>query len=372
MSGKSNQVIAIVVVIAICAVALVYVVEPGILGLQGDADYFKSRVDFDEIDYTAMITYEGGDDFPLGIWFKHGGCASYESDRMYNGKAWEVMFSMTTHNVWFFSGDELGKTPTVVNGAPDEFIDASIAALPLKPATYPHADVDGPYYGYAGEPVTFDASASYDPDGEIVSWKWDFGDGTVRTYRDSDNGQDDDGAIVQHTYTRANFEGHFYLVALEVTDNDGHRAVDSTRAYIYPPENNQPPVADFTWSPQYPQVGQSVTFDASASYDPDGGIAGYAFDFGDGHTIGGQSAVRTHTYGASGTYTVTLQVADNYYDITEISKTITVGEDEPPEPPDDEDGRGLSQDGGFWLLLALLLTGAGILVVVDRRGKKRE
>jgi len=58
-----------------------------------------------------------------------------------------------------------------------------------------------------------------------------------------------------------------------------------------------------------PYVGESVSFDGSASYDPDGVIVGYLWSFGDGGTASGVTA--THVYAAGGTYTVVLTVIDN-------------------------------------------------------------
>lgn len=55
--------------------------------------------------------------------------------------------------------------------------------------------------------------------------------------------------------------------------------------------------------------GLTVAFDASASSDPDGTIAGYAWSFGDGTTGTGVTAI--HTYAAAGTYTVALTVTDD-------------------------------------------------------------
>ena len=72
---------------------------------------------------------------------------------------------------------------------------------------------------------------------------------------------------------------------------------------------DQPPVARFSETP--PAAGQASSFDASASTDPDGTIASYHWDFGDGSSQTTASATTTHTYTTPGTYTVTLMVTDN-------------------------------------------------------------
>jgi PKD repeat protein/predicted secreted protein len=71
----------------------------------------------------------------------------------------------------------------------------------------------------------------------------------------------------------------------------------------------KPPTASFTYSPLDPYVTETVTFDASASYDPDGTIVSYLWAFGDGST--GNGVTTSHVYGAGGTYTVALTVVDN-------------------------------------------------------------
>lgn len=70
---------------------------------------------------------------------------------------------------------------------------------------------------------------------------------------------------------------------------------------------NQAPAALF--SAGAGEVGRAVAFDAGASSDPDGSVASYAWDFGDGATGTGVSP--QHTYAQVGTYTVRLTVADD-------------------------------------------------------------
>jgi len=86
---------------------------------------------------------------------------------------------------------------------------------------------------------------------------------------------------------------------------------------------NAPPVANFGFTPTNPIVGDTVSFDASASSDSDGSISSYAWNFGDGNTGSGQFA--THLFATSGTYTVTLTVTDNEAAQGTTSAAITMG-----------------------------------------------
>ncbi|RLF36948.1 MAG: hypothetical protein DRN08_00415, partial [Thermoplasmata archaeon] len=94
----------------------------------------------------------------------------------------------------------------------------------------PVADADGPYMGYVNESILFDASQSYDPDGDIESYIWDFGDGNTDT-----------GEIIEHIYTSP---GN-YTVSLTVIDTDGYTNMDSTYAVVLQKdEQNNTPVED--------------------------------------------------------------------------------------------------------------------------------
>jgi PKD repeat protein len=86
-------------------------------------------------------------------------------------------------------------------------------------------------------------------------------------------------------------------------------------------EVKTPPVANFEWTPTEPHASGIVTFDASASYDPDGGsIVSYnwsgSFE-GSGETV-------THVFGTEGNYSVTLTVTDDEGKTAEVSKEVTV------------------------------------------------
>jgi len=72
-----------------------------------------------------------------------------------------------------------------------------------------------------------------------------------------------------------------------------------------------PPSAAFTITPTNPTFNQKTTFDASASFDPDGCIVGYVWDFGDGTTESTSVAVATHVFAENGVYTVKLTLYDD-------------------------------------------------------------
>jgi pimeloyl-ACP methyl ester carboxylesterase len=89
---------------------------------------------------------------------------------------------------------------------------------------------------------------------------------------------------------------------------------------------DQPPQASFT----YTTDGRSVSLDASGSSD-DVGITDYAWDFGDGNT--GSGASTSHTYGASGTYDVTLTVTDTTQQTASTTQQILIAAADPPDAP---------------------------------------
>src|SRR2546421_288007 len=145
-----------------------------------------------------------------------------------------------------------------------------------------------------GAIVTFNASGSYDPDGRIMSYAWNFDDLTFG------NNQ-----VTSHSYTSANT----YNVTLTVTDNESFTATAYLNVVVGPaPPGPQPPVARFTY-PSPVDPGIPVTFNASTSSDSDGSIVSYNWTFGDGAIVRGP--VVSHAYGSKGTYTAALVVVDD-------------------------------------------------------------
>jgi PKD repeat protein len=92
-----------------------------------------------------------------------------------------------------------------------------------------------------------------------------------------------------------------------------------------------PPVASFTYSPSAPEVGETVSFDASGSSDDDGYITSYAWDFGDENS--GTGKTTSHAYATVASYTVTLTVTDN----DGLTDTATKGFDVYAGPQNDVD-----------------------------------
>ncbi len=91
----------------------------------------------------------------------------------------------------------------------------------------PVCDAGGPYAGPTNSPIQFDGTGSNDPDGTIVLYEWDFGDGSTGS-----------GATPTHTYTQMGL----YNVQLCVTDDRQARVCCDTTAEI-----GATPVEPATW-----------------------------------------------------------------------------------------------------------------------------
>ncbi|HEU68622.1 MAG TPA: PKD domain-containing protein [Candidatus Acetothermia bacterium] len=164
-----------------------------------------------------------------------------------------------------------------------------------------------------GDWVRFDGGISYDPDGSIANYEWDFeNDGTF----------DATGQIVFHRYPAAGT----YTVLLRVTDNLGASGQVTQAVVVSAPVANQPPVAQFAYAPAAPVAGTAVTFNGTASYDPDGSIVSYSWDLNGDGIVDRTGPVVTWTYPVAGAYSATLYVTDNQGATGQTTQWVSVSQ----------------------------------------------
>ncbi len=172
-----------------------------------------------------------------------------------------------------------------------------LALLPLAGCMGPRggftaviSTVPSPARGEYPLTVTFDASRSQ---GDIVEYLWSFGDNTTAA-----------GQTASHTY-----EGRgTYAVFLTAVARSGDEAQTQVMVSVH----SKRPIARFAVSPGASvKVRTALAFDAGSSYDPDGTIVEYVWDFGDGTWTTTAAPEAVHEYQEVGNYTVTLVVRDN-------------------------------------------------------------
>jgi len=284
----------------------------------------------------------------------------------------------------------------------------TVKSIPTNPPTgnvAPTAVANGPYNGEVNSAITFSSANSLDSDGSIVSFSWDFGDGSATdsnanpshvyategsytvTLTVTDNGgltnstnanvtvaAPTTGNEISNGGTKANLSAatgqtsasYFINVPINATNlviaisggtgdadlyvNQGSEpsassyscrpyqsgnnetctvsaptsglwyvnlnaysafsGVSLTASYdvAQPPTNTAPVV--YINGPYTADEGVEINFSSAASYDPDGSISSYVWDFGDG-TSTSTLANPSHTYATAGSYTVSLSITDN-------------------------------------------------------------
>ncbi len=173
---------------------------------------------------------------------------------------------------------------------------------------------------YAPDPneiVNFNAECSIDQneDGEILSYSWEFGDGSTGN-----------GVTISHSYENIGL----YSVNLTIKDNDNKVDTLSKTINVVDPTVKYPPVASFTWFPDYIFEGETVYFDGSDSYDPDGGLISpgdFDWDFGDGNSDWGKTP--SHFFSQEGTYQVKLTCTDDEGQTDSVTHEIEVHHQDP-------------------------------------------
>ena len=170
--------------------------------------------------------------------------------------------------------------------------------------------IHGTYTGYINVEYEFWTDPIVDPSGNSTYCRWDWGDGNITDWF----GPFDEGSVLieSHIWTREDV--YDIRAQLKGVGGESNWSEPHTISII----ENDLPVVNFT----YTVDELTVTFDASASYDPDGVITDWLWEFGDG--TDGTGEIITHTYPTSGAYDVELTVADDYDDEASITKRIDI------------------------------------------------
>ena len=239
-------------------------------------------------------------------------------------------------------------------------VDVSYGGTPPDGNKAPIANANGPYSADVNDTIAFSSNGSSDPDGSIVSYQWQFGDGETST---------------QENPTHAYSAKGTFTVKLIVTDNEGKSSASSTTAEIkdnsIPGDCTEPqyiagthyndgdlvqnvnnkysckvggwcsssaawayePGVGLYWElawtdagacsdgdinvaptasingPYSSLVNNAINFSSIGSSDSDGTITAYLWNFGDGQTSA--LANPSHVYTSTGSYSVSLTVTDN-------------------------------------------------------------
>ncbi len=167
----------------------------------------------------------------------------------------------------------------------------------------PTAAASGPYFGDEGTAINFDGTGSSSPDGDALTYAWNFGDGSSGT-----------GATPTHSYC----DNGVYTVTLTITECGGLSATATTTATV----DNLPPIAVAKPDTQTVYEGFEASFDGTESSDPGCDTLSYLWDFGGGYYA--SVPVTTFTFCDIGDHVVTLTVSDGDGGVSTDTVTVTV------------------------------------------------
>ena len=201
-----------------------------------------------------------------------------------------------TLKVWSNSGNLILANNVQIEDIPDQPYSVELDETGIE--CTPIADAAGPYYCSEGSPTTFDAAGSYDPDGNILQYRWDF----------DTNGVWDTEWSTEPTASYMWEDDFSGMVTLEVSDG-GYTDTDMSGVVV---ENVAPTVTATNDAPK--PEGESI---AIAVIQTDPGTSDtftYSFDWGNDGTyeiMNQSSPSASHTWEDNGPYTVGIMVQDD-------------------------------------------------------------
>ncbi|EMR74674.1 PDK repeat-containing protein [Thermoplasmatales archaeon SCGC AB-540-F20] len=216
--------------------------------------------------------------------------------------------------------------------------------VPVKPS--------GPTFVELGVEYQYTSSA-VDPDGDDIRYRFDWGDGNMSNWT---------AFVPSNTSVSLNYSWasiSTFAVYVLAQDENGLNSSWSLPLNVTVSAidfEGELPVADFV-VPSNLTANQTIIFDGSGSFDEDGVIVSYNWDFGDGNI--GNGITSSHVYERPGEYTVTLVVTDNNGNTYSKSILAMVGSEvEVREEQSEEDQGALPFDLGTFLV------GSAIVLII--------
>jgi parallel beta-helix repeat protein len=264
-------------------------------------------------DYNSYDIYFGTTNPPAyydTVYFVQGSPISYlpktlALDTTYYWKivAWDCFDDSASGPVWSF-----------YTGTPSQ-----VPEIPPVNHYAPTAAPGGPYNGDVSTPVQFDGTGSHTngDGGTIVEYDWSFFTGDAFHNL---------GPTPTHTYDTAGT----YTVSLRVLDSENGIGIDSTTATIR--GTNTPPNTPTIDGPTTGDVSTAYTYSFTTT-DPDNNDVKYVIDWGDGSAkttspfgASGDSYTASHTWAASGIYSIKVYAEDIYGGISGTATyLVTIG-----------------------------------------------
>ena len=194
----------------------------------------------------------GGELWPVGseqeiTWSSEGTIVSVEIEYSVDGGLVWIAIEGSTPNdgsyTWVVANTPsthcLVKISDADDGDPSDIGDGTFT---IGQSQSPVADAGTDQIVFSGYPVQFDASDSYDPDGTIVSYEWDFSDGEIASE-----------TIAIHRFRGAMNQSRTYTVILSIEDNLGEVDTDIVHVTVVPLEKT----VEVTYEPySYPYLGE--------------------------------------------------------------------------------------------------------------------
>ena len=271
------------------------------------------------LECSATVSDADGDLFIASMSWKINNAEAFSETKYMSGYESSIS-SALPESVQLEAGDEVRCDITALDLAGNEnyaFFVRTISPKPPSSNTPPSVSVSvSPKQPASSDDITCSADAT-DADGNLESivFEWripaKLGNNPIRTTEKGASGSSSGKTdTLPSSFTD---EGDIVICTAYAKDSAGEVVSASDAAVVMAsPDSNDAPIANLNAYPTHIYEGNTVTFDASLSYDTDGEVVAYYFDFGDGSSSGWVPADRAyHSYSSAGTYYAKLRVKDN-------------------------------------------------------------